>query len=785
MELGPEGRELMKKILVVDNNPVMLHFMTNLLEKHGHQVLTAKDGLSALGVLKTYVPEIMFVDLVMPNISGEKLCQIIRSIPECKDVFIVIVSAIAREQKVDPTGLGANACIAKGPFNRFGKHVLYVLDQLESETPCDLSKETIGLEDIHERQITKELLSSKKHSEVILGNISEGILELTRQARVVYANTTATALFGLTQAELLASEFSELFPLEEDRRRLNNLLKEIGDDPGTVNQERPLSLNGKQLTLQVSPITDEGEQSLVVILNDITERMLADKALRESEKKYRNILESINEGYYEVDISGRLTFFNRVLCEILGYPGSELVGKNLLELAGHKNSMKEYLIFNNALTDVVDVKNVEWVIIGKDGNERNVEASISPIRDREGEGIGYRGLIRDVTERKLAERTRQRLEAQLRLSQKLESLGTLAGGIAHNFNNLLMAIQGYASLMLYDMDPSHRYYSYLLSIEKQVESGSKLASQLLGYAREGKYKIKPFSLNQVVKESSETFGAAKKEIRIHRDLCENLMGIEADQGQIEQALMNLYINAADAMPRGGDLFLKTMNLTHEDMNNKPYEAKPGNYVLLKIRDTGLGMENETKARVFEPFFTTKEMGRGTGLGLASTYGIIKGHGGYIDVNSEKGHGTTFSIYLPVSEGQIQAEEKISRPLNKGTETILLVDDEELVLQVGLDMLKELGYRTLASSGGKEAIKIYEEHQDDIDMVILDMIIPDMAGGEVFDRLRQINNRVKVLLSSGYSVDGQANEIIKRGCNGFIQKPFRMADLSRKIAEILR
>ena len=347
-----------------------------------------------------------------------------------------------------------------------------------------------------------------------------------------------------------------------------------------------------------------------------------------------------------------------------------------------------------------------------------------------------------------------------------------------------MGIQGNASLMRYEIGPSNPYYSYLNNIEKQVDSGAKLTRQLLGYAREGKYKVKPINLNQVVQETSDTFGIAKKEIRIHRELAEDLFAIEADRGQIEQALMNLCVNAADAMPHGGDLFLKTMNVTDEDISEKPYRPKPGNYVLSEIRDTGTGMDDNTKARIFEPFFTTKEMGRGTGLGLASTYGIIKGHGGYIDVESEKGRGTTFSIYLPASEKKIQAEAVISDPPVRGSETILLVDDEAMVLEVGLEILKELGYCALGARGGREAIEIYKQQGNDIDMVILDMIIPDMAGIEIYDGLKEINPKVKVLLSSGYSMEGQAKEIMKRGCNGFIQKPFGMADLSKKIGELL-
>jgi CheY-like chemotaxis protein len=322
-------------------------------------------------------------------------------------------------------------------------------------------------------------------------------------------------------------------------------------------------------------------------------------------------------------------------------------------------------------------------------------------------------------------------------------------------------------------------------IEKQVLSGSKLTYQLLGYAREGGYEIKPLSLNQLIMETSDTFAMTKKEIGVHRELAKDLFGINADQDQIEQILLNLYVNAADAMPGGGDLFLKTMNVTHKDMRGKPYEAKSGNYALLTVRDTGTGMDKRTQEKIFDPFFTTKGMGRGTGLGLASVYGIVKAHGGYIDVDSEKGKGTTFTIYLPASsEKEVIKEEQLPEKILKGKETILLVDDEDIVLDVGKEMLDALGYSVLFAKSGKDAIELYKANKDKIHLVLLDMIMPGIGGGEAYDKMKEINPDIKVLLSSGYSIDGQATEILKRGCDGFIQKPFNLKQLSQRIRKIL-
>jgi CheY-like chemotaxis protein len=249
-------------------------------------------------------------------------------------------------------------------------------------------------------------------------------------------------------------------------------------------------------------------------------------------------------------------------------------------------------------------------------------------------------------------------------------------------------------------------------------------------------------------------------------------------------MLNLFVNSWQAMPGGGNLYLETENVHLEENYEKPYEIVPGPYVRISVTDTGIGMDAEIKQRIFEPFFTTKAIGRGTGLGLASAYGIIKNHNGVIDVYSEKGHGTIFKIYLPASEKTVAKEKPLAEKLKKGTETILLVDDEEMVVDVGKEILEKLGYTVIPASGGSEAIDKFRQHRNRIDLVILDMIMPDMSGSETFDNLKKINPDIKVLLSSGYSIDGQASEILNRGCNGFVQKPFNLKQISSKIREIL-
>jgi signal transduction histidine kinase/CheY-like chemotaxis protein len=419
-----------------------------------------------------------------------------------------------------------------------------------------------------------------------------------------------------------------------------------------------------------------------------------------------------------------------------------------------------------------------------DGNVRWVVGQATPVLDETGSKIGHIGILTDITERVQAERTKKLLERQIQQVQKLEAIGTLAGGIAHDFNNLLMGIQGRTSLMLTDTASSHPYFEHLKGIEDYVKSAADLTKQLLGFARGGKYEVKTTDLNDLITNQNQMFGRTRKDITIREKYEENLWTVEVDQGQIQQVLLNLYINAWQAMPGGGDLYIQTQNVNLDEHYTKPFKASPGKYVKVSVTDTGVGMDEVTRQKIFDPFFTTKEMGRGTGLGMASVYGIVKNHEGFITVYSKKGEGATFNIYLPATEKETVKEKELEKDELKGSEIVLLVDDEDMIIDVGQPMLEKMGYNVLVAKDGREALEIYQKNEQDIDMVILDLIMPDIGGGDTYDRLKEINPEIKVLLSSGYSIDGQASEILKRGCSGFIQKPFNMKKLSQKIREIL-
>jgi len=512
----------------------------------------------------------------------------------------------------------------------------------------------------------------------------------------------------------------------------------------------------------------------------------ANEDLKESEEKYRNIIENIEEGYFEVDLKGNLTFLNDSLCKLVRLSKNELIGMNNMEYTTPETAKKMFDTFNEVYRTSEPVNLVDYEVARKDGSTAILSLSVSLMRDHEENPIGFRGVVRDVSNKRKAEQEKRKLEAQLNQAQKMESIGTLAGGIAHDFNNLLMSIQGKISIMLFHIDSDNENYCKLRDIEGYIQNGSNLTRQLLGFARGGKYEVKTTNLNQLIESTSKMFSGTKKEIKIHKNYETNLMDVDTDQGQINQVLLNLYINAWQAMPDGGDLYIHTENLLLDEKTANTYQIELGNYVKLSITDNGDGMDKETMNKIFDPFFTTKEFGRGTGLGLASTYGIIRNHNGAITVYSEKGKGATFNIYLPVSKktnNDVDFCNDTDKVL-KGSETILFVDDEKRVLDSVNEMLKELGYKVILAESGEKAVHILRENHHDIDLAIIDMIMPGMGGYELYKEIKAITEDIKVLLASGYSKNSHTEDILEMGCDGFMQKPFTLQQLSQIIRSIL-
>ena len=606
--------------------------------------------------------------------------------------------------------------------------------------------------------------------------------------RIIFANQRLYQMLGYDSGELMG--LNHWIVYHPDYRYLTQERARARMRGESVPPRYEVKLQRKDGTwffgeIYAKAIQLDGEGGIQVWISDLSDRKAAESAVLKSEKRFRDLFNAISDLIYTQDLEGRFLSANPAMCSLFGYELDEFLGRKASDFMDPE--LRPY--FKTEYLEKLKSEGKYQGISGytaKDGRKILIEYHSTLVYPDDGQAY-ISGTGRDVTERVQSQKQLKLLREQVLQSEKMKAVGVLAGGVAHDFNNLLMGIQGNASLMLLAMDTRHAHYERLKNIEKYVQQGADLTRQLLGFARGGKYEVKPTDINRLLEDELRLFLETHKELVIQKHYQEGIWTVDVDRGQIVQALMNLFINAWQAMPGGGELHVKTQNVNIDAHQGHFHQVDPGKYVKVSIKDSGVGMDEATLDRIFEPFFTTKEMGRGTGLGLASVYGTIKNHGGFIYVESELGKGTTFYAHLPASMSALEETKKdlSAKPFQGKGEKILLVDDEEMVLEVGGEMLKTIGYQVVTAKRGEMAVDIVKEEKNGIALVLLDMIMPGMGGGETYDRLKEIAPDIKVLLSSGYSIDGQAREILDRGCDGFIQKPFNLEKLSRMVQETLR
>jgi len=662
-------------------------------------------------------------------------------------------------------------------------HLIRKLKKLNQRFVELESKET-------ELKQVQELLEKERQTFFpILHRAPYGIVLIDSDGKFIYINPAFTDITGYTLEDIFAGRdwFHRASPFPEYRQEIVSSLKR---DVIQKEIERIFSVvckNGEMKEIEFKPtLLDDGR--IVVILSDVTERKRAEDALKESEEKYRTILENIEDGYFEVDIAGNFTFFNDSLCRMLGYTKDEMIGMNNRNYTDQENAKKLYQAFNKVYTTGEPINGFGWEVVAKDGTKLFGEVSVSLVKDSKGKPTGFRGIARDITERKRAEEEKATLQEELRQSQKMEAIGGLAGGIAHDFNNLLTVISGNCQLSLLELKEGDPVKGNIQEIKAAADRATSLTRQLLAFSRRQVLNMSVLDLNTIIRDLEKMLRRViGEDVELVTSLANDLGTVKTDPGWIEQVIMNLAVNGRDAMPSGGKLIIETNNAELDEPYTRSHVAiKPGRYVKLCVSDTGVGMVPEVREHLFEPFFTTKKKGKGTGLGLSTVYGIVKQSEGNIWVCSEPGLGTTFNIYLPrVDESLVDTREKVTREEHPGGgETILVVEDEEDVRGLTVRILERQGYRVLEASCGNDALLLSKERIEPIDMVLTDVVMPGMSGPQLADQLIHLHPKMQVLYMSGYTDNAVFHHgILGEGVN-YIQKPFTIHGLMKKMREVL-
>ena len=586
----------------------------------------------------------------------------------------------------------------------------------------------------------------------------------------LFINEAFSKTYGYEQEELVGKPISVVRSASNPPAVVSKILPETlkgGWEGEILNRRKDGTEFHVHLITSVVRDRDGNAIALIGAATDITERKKAEAQLRESEERYRSLIDTARDVIFTANPHGVITSLNQAFELLTGWQRSDWLGKTYYDLFHSEDVEGSRQYFLQALrNEKLPVREIR--IHKKEGGFVVGEFTITPQRVR-GNVVGLIGVARDVTERK-------RLEDQYRHAQKMESLGTLAGGIAHDFNNILAIILGHASLIPRNQGNPAKQTANIDAVVQASHRGAALVRQLLTFASKSDILFESVQLNEAVTETTRLLGETfPKTIAISLQLEENLPPIIADQNQLHQLLLNLCINARDAMPKGGTLSIATAFVKNEAMSNRFPDIGSKTYIVLRVSDTGLGMDQATKRRIFEPFFTTKEEGKGTGLGLATVYGIVESHGGFVDVDSEVGVGSTFHVYFPMHSVAEEGTNVLGISFDDvpgGSETILIVEDEDMLLEMLKTILVSKGYQVLTASDGIEAVDIYSLHKDDIDLVVTDIGLPRLAGSELFLRLKQNNPRIRVVLATGFLEPSLKAEMIKAGAKEIIQKPYQ-------------
>ncbi len=638
--------------------------------------------------------------------------------------------------------------------------------------------------DISERKRAEDgLKQAEAKYRAIFENATMGIFQTTLEGRAVNANPAHARILGFDSPQELmdfATQRSvERYVNPQDRARMTELCLKHGFVEGFEAELYRRDGSEIWVSMNVRAVKD-AEGNVVCFegaMEDITARRQAENALRKSEQRFRSLVETTSDWVWEVDPDGVFTYASPKVRDILGYGPEEVIGKRPFDFTDQYEAERVAALFNNIVQLRKPFSGLENASIRKDGRKAVLETSGVPVFDNDGAFLGFRGINRDVTERK-------HLESQLQQSQKMEAIGTLAGGIAHDFNNILMALVGYAALLRMKIGDT-TLYSYVDEILAASQKATDLVQSLLAFSKQQAIRLESVSLQGIIEGTEKLLKRlVTEDIAIKTFLAPENITIMADKTQIDQILFNLATNARDAMPQGGTFTIETSVVELDDEFRRFHGyGKPGRYALLSVSDTGTGMDRATQRRIFDPFFTTKEVGKGTGLGLSTVYGIVKQHNGYIAVYSEPGSGTTFHIYLPTVDEIGREEEPARLAVKRGCETILVAEDSEELRGLISRILTEYGYTTVEAVDGTDAVEQFEK-ADKIDLLIFDSVMPKKNGREAYNEICRIKPGVKVIFTSGYTRDVFLDKGVEDGKFNFLQKPISPDALLQKVRQTL-
>jgi len=762
----------MIKVLLVEDDVGLVELTTAILEDLGFSVITAASGADTFAHLEKLTPDLMLLDYSLPDINGKELIETLIKRQTPPPPFIITTGKGDERIAVDMMKLGAMDYLVKDILflEKLPDVVKRLVKEIESEGNLAEAQEAL-------KQSEERFRTIFENAPVLINSFDES-------GRCLFWNKQCSKTLGWTIEEINEQEVPMALFYRDPAVR-EEVINTVTTDPGENFREwNPVTKDGLILSVMWANFNLPNGQ-VFNMGHDITERKRAEEALRESEEGLSIILDSIGDAVIATNREGKITRMNPVAESLTGWSLEETKNRLLSDVFNTKDALSGEVIpspIEKAISSGATIRRTNHIMLtSRDGVERRIADSGAPIKNPKGEIIGVVLVFSDVTEH-------YKMEEQLLQSEKMQAVGQLAGGIAHDFNNQLTGILGYSELLISGLK-DEQLIKKVTIINESAQRAADLTAQLLAFSHKGKALSVPVSVHKIIGEVADILEhSINKQITIRQVLTAEPDTTLGDYNQLQNAFLNIAINARDAMPNGGELIFETavVELNENLFPGHSNEVLRGSYLTIGIVDNGGGMDAETQKHIFEPFYTTKDIGKGTGMGLASVYGTIQNHKGGIGVYSEVGHGTTFRIYLPLIKETLSLEqvESISRPA-VGTARILLVEDDEMIQGFATSVLEELGYRVITCSNGKEAVACYKNSWREIDLVILDMIMPVMGGRETFSLMKNINPEVVAILSSGYSVNVEVQAILDDGVKAFIRKPYGLIEFSDTVAGVLQ